>query len=204
MGILDKIFITCVIFLLCIILIIYKLIKKFIFKNKLERIGFKITKIITVIIIFIIVVGSIKIGIFLYKNPQIIDPDYDRGMYSVVLYNDTDKEINEIYIYAGSNKILVSTAYNIQKGEYRKINISTHQSDFIDSILPPYNVYVKSNSSEICVGYFGINTGGIELVNIIKNGSEDISLILEPHSSNRYIKVNRMDRKNQDIVSWYN
>ena len=76
----------------------------------------------------------------------------------------------------------------------------------MDSIKPPYNVFVREAgdiNNEICVGYFGIGTGGTELVNLILDDENNIVLEKEDHSSGKYIKLLRKDRKDQDLLSWY-
>lgn len=204
MGVIDKIFICCIILLLIVVVIIYNVVKVHILKSSNKHRKIKILRIITVLIVFIICIFALNIGNYLYRNPQITDPNYDRGTYSVVLHNKTDKEINGIDISVGANKLFVTTVNNIKSGEYRKVNISTHLSDFINSILPPYDVYVKNeNGTEICIGYFGIDTGGIELISIESDEDGNTGLNQAKHSSNEYVKIRRMDRKNQKIMTWY-
>lgn len=185
---------------------IYKLIGFILKKMSFRKTGIKILRIFITIISLLFFFISLKIGIWHYENPSITDKDYNRAIYSVTIYNSTDIEIDGLEICAGENRIPAQTVDDIQPKEYRKINIPTHESSFVDSIKPPYNVFVREAgdiNNEICVGYFGIGTGGTELVNLILDDENNIVLEKEDHSSGKYIKLLRKDRKDQDLLSWY-
>jgi hypothetical protein len=200
---LFTVFIFCLLFVLCALAAVYKLIGYLINKRKHPVFGNGILNIVTAVILIIIGICGIKTGRFLYKNPSITDPDYDRGTYSVLLYNNTDKEIYNIDILAGENKVLFCTVDVLEPKEYKKINISTHESEFIDSLTPSYNVYVRNGNEDLCVGYFGIDTGGFELIDIDEDISGTIAFTQESHSTYRYLKYLRKHNRDQDQVSWY-
>lgn len=185
---------------------LYKIISKLLYNRKCKNHGMKILRLFIGIAIIIFIVISVKAGRWLYENPRVKDPDYIRSTYSVVIYNSTNNAIESIDIMAGDNKVLIETVYGIQPKEYRKVNISTRESDFINSITPPYNVYVSVSNNidtELCVGYFGFNAGGIELVNVVFDNSNKTILEKAEHSSKEYINVLRHHRRDQDILSWY-
>ena len=185
----------------------YKLIARLLCKSNCKNSGIKILRIAVGLSIIVFLIISCKIGIWLYENPRVTDPNYDRRIYSIVLYNTTDVAVDDLEICVGDNRLLVQAVGNIRPKEYRKINISTHESDFIDLIHPPYNVYIRKSESanmEFCTGYFGIGTGGVELVNIVQNNKSNIILEQENHSSKEYIKVLKLHRTKQSLLNWYN
>lgn len=186
---------------------IYKLMSGLLYKSEFKNKGMKILQIIIGVSVIAFVIMSLKIGMWLYENPRVTDPNYNREIYSVVIYNMTDITIDCVEVCVGDNRLLVQTVNDVQPREYRKINISTHESDFIDSIQPPYNVYIKVPhiiDTELCVGYFGIRTGGVELINIIQENENSIILEKENHSSKEYIRILRLHRKNQNLLNWHN
>ncbi len=200
------VFFVFIIFGSGIILGIYKLMSWLLKKTPFKDKGISIMRVFISIVSIAFFIINLRIGVWLYENPRITDPDYNRAIYSVIIYNSTDTEIDGLEICAGDNRILAQTVDDIQPREYRKINIPTHKSEFIDSIAPPYDVYVRKKgdlSTEICVGYFGIDTGGTEVVSVLLNNKNNIVLEKEAHSSKKYDKVYRLDRKDQDLVSWY-
>ena len=189
-----------------ILLLLYKMISILLRKRNCGNNGMRVLRIFTEIAAIIIAVIGLRAGIWLYENPRINDPDYIRSTYSIVAYNTTDITIESIEVFAGDNKVLLETIYDISPKEYRKINISTQESELIDSIRPPYNVYIAGSNdinTELCVGYFGIRTGGFELVNIIYDENDKIVFEKADHSSKEYIKTLRLHRKDQDLLSWY-
>lgn len=205
----DIFFIGFIIFFvitLIVIIGVYKIISLWLYKRRYKDKGMKILRIFTVIAVIIFMMISAKAGVWLYEHPRIKDPNYVSSTYSIVVYNATGVTIKSIDVFVGDNRILMDTIYDISPKEYRKINISTQEGELIDSITPPYNVYIteaENTYAELCVGYFGIRTGGFELVNIISNESNKITFEKEKHSSNEYIKALRLDRKNQGLLSWY-
>lgn len=184
----------------------YKIINLFLRKKGYKNRNTKVLHIFMVILIAIFMLISLKAGLWLYENPRIKDPDYIRSTYSIVMYNTTNVTIESMEISAGDNRVLIDTICSISPREYRKVNISTQESDLINSIKPPYNVYValpNNIDTELCVGYFGIRTGGFELVNIVLDASNRIVFEEVEHSSKEYIKALRFHRKDQDLLSWY-
>ena len=185
---------------------LYKIVSLILRKMSFNNWGIKVWRIIIAIVSLLFGVICLRIGIWNYKNPAISDPDYNRAIYSVIIYNSTDIEIDGLEVCAGDNRILAQTVDDIQPKEYRKINIPTHDSDFFRSIDPPYNVYVRVAEDiniEMCVGYFGMSTGGVEAVSVMLDDENNILLEKMDHSSNSYIKIYRMNRKDQDLLSWY-
>ena len=199
-------FVVSLLLVSIIILCMYRLISKKLHKTKNSDRNIRILRFLTGIIIVFFGINGFRIGMWLYENPRVTDPNYNRSMYSIVVNNTTDISIDSLEVFAGENRLFVQSIDDIKPKEYRKINIPTYESDFIDSITPPYNVYIRERNNintEICVGYFGIRTGGVELVNIAYNDEKNIILEQENHLSQKYIRTLRLHRKNQNLLSWY-
>lgn len=189
-----------------VILCMYRLISKKLHKTKKIDKNIRILRAIIGIIVVFVGIIAFRIGIWLYENPRVTDPNYNRSIYSIVVYNTTDIPVDSMEVVVGENRLFFQSIDDIEPKEYRKVNISTEESEFIDAIEPPYNVYLRecnNINTEICVGYFGIRTGGVELVNIVHNNEKNIILEQEEHSSRKYIRILRLHRKNQNLLNWY-
>ncbi len=204
------IFFSSFIFLLLLVLITilctYRIISKKLHKTKSVDKNIRILRGVTGIIVVFVGIIAFRIGIWLYENPRVTDPNYNRSIYSVVVYNTTDIPIDRMEVVVGENRLFFKSIDDIKPQEYRKVNILTEESNFIDTIEPPYNVYVREPNNintEICIGYFGIRTGGVEVVNIVHNDEKNIILEKENHSSRKYIRILRLHRKNQNLLNWY-
>lgn len=132
-----------------------------------------------------------------------VQKGYNRAVYTIVLYNNTNTVQNNIKISYGDNfekSIEYADVNSIEQKEYRKINIPTDDPQ----IDPPWNVYISSvgKDNKICPGYFGLKTGGFEFIEI--NGEDDnIKFKIELTDSLRYKIVYHRHRKNQNETSWY-
>lgn len=154
-----------------------------------------------VCIISILPILLISILLWVCYNHVLIKPaDYNRAMYSVVLFNNTSEEIHNIsvlYQHGSNNTITeVESISSLLSGSYKKVNIPTDVQE-----NGSYDVYVKYNNQNVNAGYFGTNVGGfvvIEFRNV--NGI----LTAENISSNsvEYKKLYRRHIKNQYETAW--
>ena len=164
------------------------------------------TKKIVFIIIFIFLF-IILFGVYIYQKYVFVIPsNYDRSIYTVVLHNETDEELDNVsvsYVHAASNepKVNFANISDLMANEYRKINIPTDYQE-----PGSYNVYVDVNTDNdkktISAGYFGTNLGGFSVIEIKK---ENNTLILESLQKNtsKYNKIYRYHLKNQYETRWY-
>ena len=163
-----------------------------------------------IVILFIILITALVLGTIYICYINLFIPaaaDYNRATYSVVIHNNTELADINITISYGpdpNDKNLVEYAQvaDLKGAEYRKINIPTDKL----TTSPPYNVWVEINSSygneQLCVGYFGVKTGGFAVVEIGRIKNElDIKQLSE--SDGLYKKVYRRHRKNQEELSWF-
>lgn len=134
--------------------------------------------------------------------------DYDKEVYSVVIYNQTDRVFNNISIVCGRDvKIpetveVVGKVNDLHPKEYRKINISTSKPPQRAEI--PYNVSVVLEDFGIyeAAGYFGIETGGLAMLSIVED--EDTILLNRVYKHEHlFKKVERRHNQNQNELSWY-
>ena len=159
----------------------------------------KIFLIILSVLIFII------FYIFYELQYMVVSDDYDRAMYSVVIYNTTNTIINDMKVYYGSDHPDNYTLQEftqldqINSGQYVKVNIPTKEFP----IPPPYNVYLNHAGNELlCVGYTGLKTGGFEVVEIVeKSGNIELKQLMT--SDSLYKKLIKRHHKNQMETTWY-
>lgn len=159
-----------------------------------------------IILCIALLILSILFGMSYNFSP--INEDFNRAVYSVVVYNQTDQVLNNISILCGRDikdpetVAVVGEINDLQPKEFRKINIST--SNPPQQAAVPYNVSVVLNEFEIyeAAGYFGIETGGLAVLSILENEST-ISLNRIHESERLYKKINRRNNQNQNELSWY-
>lgn len=138
-----------------------------------------------------------------------IGKEFNRAVYSVVLHNDTDMVVENITISYGRNSedpasvFEVSQIVNLNPNEYRKVNISTTSPS--EQAKAPYNVWAKlvhkESIEEISAGYFGIETGGLAVINV---QMENQKLVLQRvfQHERAYKKIYRRNLKNQKELVW--
>lgn len=132
--------------------------------------------------------------------------NYNRSVYSVVVLNDTDVVLDDIEVLYGDNDSEHNTVQKyctidcVESNQYKKVNIPTDDV----GIEPPYNVYIsfpeKYGIDQMCIGYFGIDTGGFEIVKVSETVQGFYSEVLSS-KTNEYKKIYRWHRKNQNITS---
>lgn len=136
-----------------------------------------------------------------------INEDFNRAVYSVVVYNQTDQVLNNISILCGRDikdletVAVVGEINDLQPKEFRKINISTSNPPQQADV--PYNVSVVLNDFEIyeAAGYFGMETGGLAVVSIFEN--EGVASLKRIYEHERlYKKVEKRHNRNQNELSW--
>lgn len=167
-------------------------------------------KINTIILCCVLLLFAILIIIGFYTNIWLpTSKDYDRTIYSVVIYNNTDKVINNVTIsYGSENKsdslYEFSRILYLQPKEYRKINIPTKEPSSKAKV--PYNVWInfdnELNSKGIVAGYFGKNTGGLAYVKIISENNKLLFYRVFEHER-EYKQIERRHRRKQTELSWY-
>lgn len=163
----------------------------------------------TKFIIIGLIIILVSFGLWKYDNNIFIKPsNYNPNIYSVVVFNDTQQELNDItisYQHAGNTDDASKTKFMnisalVQKA-YRKINIPTDIQTY-----GSYNVFVNINTisgnQEICVGYFGTNAGGYDIVKVLE---KDGLIVLERvnQSSKEYKQLYRRHLKNQQELTWF-
>lgn len=171
----------------------------------------KMSKKIFMTIIFIISILVVINLWWVYDNTLFFKgKNYDRSVYTVVIHNNTNEVIEDITVsygrdYAESSSIYEFSQINdLKPKEFRKINIPTVSPN--ESASVPYNVWItvpKGNDFITrCVGYFGIKTGGFEVI-MIKNENNELLLEYIPKKERIYKQLYRRDIKNQQELSWY-
>lgn len=152
---------------------------------------------------FISILPILLIGIllwFYYNHVLIKSADYNRAMYSVVLFNNTNEDIHNIsvlYQHGSNNTItVVENISSLLSESYKKVNIPTDVQE-----NGSYNVYVKYNNQTVNAGYFGTKVGGFA---VIEFRNENGSLTAENIASNsdEYKRLYRRHIKNQYETAW--
>ena len=154
----------------------------------------------SILIVFCIMIFP---SIWVYFNYK--PADYNRAIYTIVFYNQTDESITDIEILLGGKEALYDKIARINSGEYYKVNIDTNISYTDQNIVSPYNIIVRyydgSAKQRLSVDHFGIQTGGFSLINIAKS-DEKLIFRLSSTGLNYYIQRSR-NYKNQNEDSWY-
>jgi len=129
---------------------------------------------------------------------------YNRSVYAIVVYNDTNEVLNDIKVSYGCDlvdsytKTEYTTISNLMPRECRKVQIPT-SSPPID---PPYNVYVDTEYGSLGTGYFGIDIGGFAVVSIQSNNG-DLKINHVSQNAVLYKKAFWKHRRHQNVESWY-
>lgn len=135
---------------------------------------------------------------------------FDRAVYSVVVYNNTDTIIDNISVSYGRDSSMVSSIVNAETvigllpKTYQKINI--HTSEPSPNAQSPYNVWVKlthgETTKEESAGYFGIGTGGLAVIYVsVEDGELCLQRVFE--HEREYKKIKKRNSKNQEELTWH-
>ena len=144
-----------------------------------------------------------------YYYINLIPTEYDRAIYSVVIHNNTNIIFDDVNILYGNSIDDINTVFHFEQlqgleaGRYRKVNIPTKEPSKKAKL--PYNVYVsvKFNGCNynLPVGHFGIETGGLAVVELELKDNTPILKRIYQHES-KYKKIMRRHYRNQFELSW--
>lgn len=153
----------------------------------------------------VIIIGVLLL-MYLFPQP---DDGYDKTIYSVVVKNVSDSEYIDAEILLGRDEQPYCIEQDIEKGENRKINISTKKDDLGDYDVP-YNIKVvvhteDGSEASSAVGYFVENQGGLELLKVYEdNGTAHIKTFdIYDRANFEYNMTLRRHYKNQTETSWF-
>ena len=152
---------------------------------------------------------AILIIILLKECVTIIPENYDRTIYSVVIHNSSEFEIDDILVSYGHSLEDESTLFEfcrideLHSDEYRKINIDTTTPS--EQAQVPYNVFVSVNYGEhktfSTAGYFGEGSGGLSYLELkIDDGKPTLQRVYE--HEREYKRILKRHYKNQTESSW--
>lgn len=160
---------------------------------------------IFVLILVVCVFISMMI-IYDFSNNQ---NDYSRAIYSVILHNCTKEYIDNIKISYGKDinnpdsVVIYQNVNNIKPNEYRKVNIPTTIPSPNAQI--PYNVWVsienENGFTNYEAGYFGVETGGVALFEVIIKDDILKAKRVYPHEK-KFKKIYKRHKNNQNELTW--
>lgn len=147
--------------------------------------------------------------ILLRECITIIPKNYDRTIYTIVIHNTSEFEVDDILVLYGHSMEDEDSLFEfcridkLHSGEYRKININTTTPS--EQAQVPYNVFVSVKYGEhktfSTAGYFGQGTGGLSYLELkIDNGKPILQRIYEHERA--YKKMLKRHHKNQFEKSW--